>query len=67
MRSLCRGVARKMPQPKRSKSKRAAPAAIISMAQQARPKVMGQTLVALDQLMIFSTLVVMSTCSRAVG
>jgi hypothetical protein len=37
------------------------------MAQQARPKVMGHTLVARDQLMIFSTRVVMRMCSNAPG
>jgi hypothetical protein len=37
------------------------------MAQQANPKVTGQMLVALDQLMIFSTLVVMRICSSALG
>jgi hypothetical protein len=40
MTSDCLGVARKMT-PNRSKSYREAPDAIISMAQQARPKVMG--------------------------
>ena len=37
----CRGEARKST-PKRSRSKRAAPVAIISMAQQAKPNVIGQ-------------------------
>src|SRR5437588_10946646 len=41
-RSLCRGLGRKTPAPKRSISKRPAPVAIISIAQQARPKVIGQ-------------------------
>src|SRR5215471_17805880 len=42
IRSLCRGLGRNTPAPKRSISKRLAPVAIISIAQQARPKVMGQ-------------------------
>ena len=41
MTSDCRGDARKAPAPRRSRSYRAALVAIISMAQQARPKVMG--------------------------
>src|SRR5436309_263082 len=43
MTSDWRGVARKAPAPKRSRSYRDAPVAIISMAQHARPKVMGQS------------------------
>src|SRR2546421_12138636 len=43
IRSLCRGLGRKTPAPKRSISKRPAPVAIISIAQQARPKVIGQS------------------------
>jgi len=42
MTSDWRGEGRKTPAPKRSRSKREAPVAIISMAQQARPKVIGQ-------------------------
>ena len=42
IRSLCRGDGRKTSAPKRAISKRAAPIDIISIAQQARPKVMGQ-------------------------
>src|SRR5437763_11763387 len=42
IRSLCRGLGRKTPAPKRSMSKRPAPVAIISIAQQARANVMGQ-------------------------
>src|SRR5215471_1193660 len=42
IRSLCRGLGRKTPAPNRSISKRLAPVAIISIAQQASPKVMGQ-------------------------
>src|SRR6185295_11034388 len=41
MRSACRGDARKTPAPKRSRSYRDDEVAIISMAQQARPKVIG--------------------------
>src|ERR1051325_7797279 len=41
IRSLCRGLGRKTPAPKRSMSKRPAPVAIISIAQHARPKVIG--------------------------
>src|SRR5918912_1509029 len=43
IRSACRGEARKTSEPKRAMSKREALAAIISMAQQARPKVTGQS------------------------
>src|SRR4029079_3831022 len=42
IRSLCRGLGRKTPAPNRSMSNRPAPVAIISMAQHARPNVMGQ-------------------------
>src|SRR5579875_1348211 len=42
IRSDCRGEARKTSAPKRATSKREAPIDIISMAQQARPKVIGQ-------------------------
>src|SRR5438105_2553224 len=42
IRSACRGEGRKTSAPKRAISKREAPMAIISMAQQARPNVMGQ-------------------------
>src|SRR2546426_7203249 len=38
-----RGLGRKMPAPNRSRSKRDAPVAIISMAQQAKPKVIGHS------------------------
>src|SRR5579862_461338 len=53
MRSLCRGVPRGI-SPKRSQSYRVAPVAIISIAQQARPKVMGQRLDLRAQLMTLS-------------
>src|SRR4051812_37994977 len=42
IRSLWRGLGRNTPAPKRSMSKREAPVAIISISQQARPKVIGQ-------------------------
>ncbi len=42
IRSDCRGLGRKTSAPKRAISKREVLAAIISMAQQARPKVSGQ-------------------------
>src|ERR1041385_1251816 len=42
-RSLWRGLGRKTPAPKRSISNLPAPVAIISMAQHARPKVIGQS------------------------
>src|SRR5947207_280935 len=41
IRSLWRGLGRKTPAPKRSMSKRPAPVAIISIAQQASPKVVA--------------------------
>src|ERR1043166_7207750 len=43
IRSFWRGLGRKTPAPKRSISNRPAPVAIISMAQHARPNVMGQS------------------------
>src|SRR5947209_19837676 len=43
MRSLWRGLGRNTPAPKRSMSKRPAPVAIISMAQQASPNVIGHS------------------------
>src|SRR5436189_2786097 len=42
IKSDCRGLGLKTPAPNRSMSKRDAPVAIISIAQQARPKVIGQ-------------------------
>src|ERR1051325_3914487 len=42
IKSLCRGLGRNTSLPKRAMSKRAVDDAIISMAQQARPKVIGQ-------------------------
>src|SRR5665647_1965551 len=57
--SACRGDARKI-MPKRSRSKRAAPVAIISIAQQAKPKVIGQRERDRDQLTNLSSEVVMT-------
>src|SRR3712207_2681707 len=57
MRSACRGEARKTSMPNRARSYRPAPVAIISIAQQARPKVAGHRLLLRDQLTTFSTLV----------
>src|SRR5947208_15649336 len=59
IRSDCRGLGRKMPAPNRSMSKREAPVAIISMAQQARPNVIGQSADFRAQLNSESTVVVM--------
>jgi hypothetical protein len=49
-----------MPAPKRSMSKREAPVAIISMAQHAKPSVIGQSADLRDQLKSESTVVVMT-------
>src|SRR5258705_1212971 len=54
-----RGLGRKTPAPKRSMSKRDAPVAIISMAQQASPNVIGQSADLRAQLNTKSTVVVM--------
>src|SRR6185437_692659 len=59
MRSACRGVARNAPAPNRSRSKRDAPVAIISIAQQASPNVIGQSADFRAQLKTKSTVVVM--------
>src|SRR5438132_9745126 len=64
MRSAWRGVARKAPAPKRSRSNRDAPTAIISMAQQARPKVIGQMEFFRAQLMAKSRLVTIRPSSK---
>src|SRR5450755_3421277 len=58
MRSLCRGLGRKTSAPKRAISKREVLAAIISMAQQAKPNVSGQMDDSRAQLNTWSTLVV---------
>src|ERR1044071_4383768 len=59
IRSDCRGLGRKTPAPKRSRSNRDAPVAIISMAQQARPNVIGQRADLRAQLNTKSTVDVM--------
>src|SRR5262249_45335676 len=58
MRSACRGEARNTPAPKRSKSYRDDEVAIISMAQQASPNVIGHKADFRDQLTTASILVV---------
>src|SRR5262245_27594714 len=58
IRSDCRGLGLKIPAPNRSMSNREAPVAIISIAQQAKPKVMGQSADFLAQLKMKSTVVV---------
>src|SRR3954468_11330133 len=63
IRSAWRGVARQAPAPKRSMSKREAPVAIISMAQQARPNVIGHMLDSRAQLTACSSVVVMTASS----
>src|SRR3954447_1917229 len=66
MRSDCRGEARKTSAPNRATSYREALIDIISMAQQARPKVHGQIADFRAQLTTFSTVVVrtgISICS----
>src|SRR3954465_11997656 len=59
MRSDCLGLGRNIPAPKRSISNRDAPVAIISIAQHARPNVMGQSADFRAQLNRESTVVVM--------
>ena len=67
-RSACRGEARKTSAPNREMSKRDADAAIISIAQHARPNPIGQSDDCRAQLSTLSTLVVMklssNLCSR---
>src|SRR2546425_3025957 len=58
IKSLWRGLGRNTPAPKRSMSKRDAPVAIISIAQQARPNVIGQSADLRAQLKRKSTVVV---------
>ena len=57
IKSACRGLGRNAPAPNRSKSNRPAPADIISIAQQAMPKVIGQRLPCRAQLIPCSTVV----------
>src|SRR5215467_8493436 len=59
MRSDCRGLGRNTPAPNLSMSKREAPVAIISIAQQAKPNVIGQRADLRAQLNTKSTVVVM--------
>src|SRR5438067_9995063 len=59
IRSLCRGLGRKTSAPKRAMSKRAVEVAIISIAQHARPNVIGQSADLRAQLKTKSTVVVM--------
>src|ERR1700732_745575 len=65
IRSLCLGDGRKTSAPKRAMSKRDAPIDIISMAQQARPNVMGQMELLRIQLTAESRVV--STTPSGVG
>src|SRR5215470_5008425 len=64
IRSDWRGLGRKMPAPNRSMSKREAPVAIISMAQQAKPNVIGHIADFRAQLKTKSTVVVMMFFSK---
>src|SRR6516225_928755 len=64
MRSDCRGEARNTSAPKRAMSYRDADAAIISIAQQARPKPIGQIDDSRAQLSTRSMLVVMKLSSK---
>jgi hypothetical protein len=64
IRSDCRGDARKTSAPNRAMSKREADAAIISIAQQARPKPIGQIDDSRAQLRTRSILVVMKLSSK---
>ena len=64
IRSDCRGLGRKIPAPNRSMSKRDAPVAIISIAQQAKPNVIGQMADFRAQLKRKSTVVVMMFFSK---
>src|SRR4051812_11019510 len=64
IRSDCRGVARKAPAPKRSRSKRDAPTAIISIAQHASPNVIGHNELRRPQLIMKSRLVTIRPSSK---
>src|SRR5437867_9218177 len=64
IRSDCRGEARNTPAPKRSMSYREDTLAIISMAQQASPKVIGQSADFLDQFTTASRVVVITFASN---
>src|SRR6266404_9467969 len=65
IRSDCRGEPRKTSAPKRAMSYREQLIAIISIAQQARPKVTGQIAERRAHWTIFSTLVVRTGISRS--
>src|SRR5579871_108388 len=65
IKSLCRGEGRNTSAPKRAISKREAPIDIISIAQQARPKVIGQIELLRIQLTAESSVV--STKPSGVG
>src|SRR5579872_2820642 len=65
MRSAWRGEARNTSMPKRLRSKSAAPTAIISMAQQASPKVTGHMLMRLAHLTRSSSRPVRKLCWRS--
>src|ERR1700684_1370942 len=65
MRSACRGEARNTSMPSRLMSKSAAPTDIISIAQQARPKVAGQTLLRRAHLTRSSIRPVRKLCWRS--
>src|SRR6516225_5850864 len=64
IRSDCLGLGRKIPAPNRSISNREAPVAIISIAQHARPNVIGQSADLRAQLKTKSTDVVMMFFSK---
>src|SRR3954469_761550 len=64
MRSACRGVARNAPAPNRSRSKRDAPTAIISIAQHASPNVIGHSEFFRAQLIAKSRLVTIRPSSK---
>src|SRR5581483_3144096 len=64
IRSDCRGLGRNTSAPKRAMSNREVLAAIISMAQQAKPKVSGQMEESRAQLNTWSTDVVTIFCSN---
>ncbi len=63
IRSAWRGEARSASAPKRARSVRAETTEIISIAQQARPKVIGKTELARAQLWTFSRVVVATRSS----
>src|ERR1700722_6764989 len=64
IRSLCRGLGLNTSEPKRAMSKRAVDDAIISMAQHARPNVIGQSADLRAQLKTESTVEIMKFFSN---